>query len=315
MRLQPVVITGASGLLGANLMLNWLSRSWSPIALYGKHPVSFGAPAFGIDLCDTDRVRKLIEREKPCWIVHCAAATNVDWCEDHPAECHGVNVDASRNLALVAKAAGARFVYISTDAVFDGKQGDYWETDAVNPVNVYARSKVLAERAVAEVLPNSLIVRTNIYGWNLQDKLSLAEWMLKNLETGTRFPGFDDVVFSPILVNDLADILSEMMTLQLEGVFHIAGSEHCSKFAFAELLAEVFGLDPDLVIRSRVDSAQLRAPRPRNTSLRTEKAKRALGRSTPGIREGLERFESLRAAKYATHLKAGLVQTGARSIC
>lgn len=301
---QPVLITGASGLLGANLVPDWIARGWSPIALYSAHPVSLEVPAFSVDLCDAPRVNQLIQRHKPGAIVHCAAATNVDWCEDHPAECYRLNVDASRTLAEAAKAVGARFVYISTDAVFDGELGNYQETDTVSPINVYAKSKALAERAVTEVLPESLIVRTNIYGWNLQDKLSLAEWMLRNFEMGAHFKGFDDVVFSPILVNDLADILAEMMTENLTGIFHVAASESCTKFAFAEEIAGLFGMNRNLVERSQVDGAPLRAARPRNISLQTAKVTGTLGRRTPSIREGLERFKSLRAGGYTARLKA-----------
>jgi len=310
MRSEPVLITGASGLLGANLVLNWLQLGWPATALYCKHPVSFGVPSFGVDLCDAKRIRDLVEHQRPAWIVHSAAATSVDWCEDHPAECYRVNVDASRNLAAAAKAVGARFAYISTDAVFDGSKGSYKESDLVCPLNVYARSKVLAEQAVTELLPESLIIRTNIYGWNLQDKLSLAEWMLKNFETKTQFQGFDDVVFSPILVNDLASLLAQMLIQDLKGVFHVAGSESCSKFAFAEQLAEVFGHDRRFVERAYLDDARLRASRPRNTSLQIGKARLALDCSIPGIRDGLERFKRLHETGYTAGLKRAAIQGG-----
>jgi dTDP-4-dehydrorhamnose reductase len=298
------MITGASGLLGSNLVLEWLSRGWSPIALYGRHPVSFAVPSFAIDLRDTKRTAELVQSRKPTWIVHAAAATNLDWCEDHRAECFELNVDASRNLADAAKACGARFVFISTDSVFDGSLGNYKESDPVSPVNVYARSKVLAEAAVAEALPESLIVRTNIYGWNLQDKSSLAEWMLKQFESATRFSGFDDVVYSPILVNDLADCLAELMLRNLHGIFHAVGSESCTKFEFAEHLADTFGQDRHLVERSHIERAPLRAPRPRNTSLAITKLRQALGHGTPGTREGLARFKELRTNGFLARLKA-----------
>jgi dTDP-4-dehydrorhamnose reductase len=231
----------------------------------------------------------------------------VDWCERNHDECLRLNVDVSRNVAEAAKASGAKLVYISTDSVFDGNVGQYRETDPVSPLNVYAKSKLLGERAIAEVLPESLIVRTSIYGWNLQEKLSLSEWMLKQFKTGSRFSGFDDIVFSPILVNELADCLAEMMTLDLHGIFHVGGSEHCSKFEFAEYLADTFGHDPHLVERSKIEFSKLPAVRPRNTSLDIEKLRQALGHGTSRIREGLERFKSLLANGFVARLKAASV--------
>jgi dTDP-4-dehydrorhamnose reductase len=306
-RSHPVLVTGASGLLGANLAMEWFSRGWQLIVLYGRHPVSFGVPAFAIDLRERERTRKVIEDQSPAWIVHCAAATNVDWCENHPGECHEVNVDASRNLAVAAKAIGARLIYISTDAVFDGKRKSYDESDLVCPLNVYAKSKVLAEHAVTEILPDSLIIRTNIFGWNLQAKLSLAEWMLQNFETGTFFQGFDDVVFSPLLANDLSTVLAEMMTLGLKGIFHVASSESCSKFEFAEQIADLFGHDRRLVKRAQIGESKSLARRPNNMSLDTSKLTRALSHRTPTIREGLERFKSLRTAGFVTRLKMAML--------
>jgi dTDP-4-dehydrorhamnose reductase len=128
--------------------------------------------------------------------------------------------------------------------------------------------------------------------------------MLKQFESGTRFSGFDDIVFSPILVNDLADCLAEMMAMDLHGLFHVAGSESCSKFEFAEHLADTFKHDPLLVERSRIEFSNLPTVRPRNTSLETEKLRQALSHPTPGIREGLERFKSLRTDGFVSRLKA-----------
>jgi dTDP-4-dehydrorhamnose reductase len=138
---------------------------------------------------------------RPAWIVHCAAATNVDWCESHPVECMRVNAEAAGALARAARSIGARLVYISTDSVFDGVSGGYRETDPVSPVNHYARSKASGESAVLDEIPDALVLRTNIYGWNLQSKHSLAEWALARLEGGEVVPGFRDVSFSPLLVN------------------------------------------------------------------------------------------------------------------
>jgi dTDP-4-dehydrorhamnose reductase len=300
-----IVITGGSGLLGANLALQWSLQNLDVAALYFEHSVSMhGVHALACNLLDQREIAGAISTLRPEWIVHCAAATNVDWCEANPRQTHRLNVEASRHLAASAKAVGARFVYISTDSVFDGARGSYGESDRPAPVNAYARSKLSGESAVKEQLPGSLIVRTNIYGWNLQPKTSLAEWILTLLEKSTAVPAFQDVVFSPILVNDLADALLEMMRMKLEGTFHVGGSEPCSKREFALQLAEVFQLNHSLVHPRSIYESSLQVPRPLDTSLNTTKAENALGHALPQLRAGLERFKEIRQNGFAARLKA-----------
>jgi dTDP-4-dehydrorhamnose reductase len=300
-----IVITGGSGLLGANLALQWSLRDVDVAALYFEHSLSMpGVRAFPCNLVDEREVAAIVSTLRPEWIVHCAAATNVDWCETNPHRTYRLNVEASRCLAAHANAVGGRFVYISTDAVFNGVLGWYAEPDTPAPINVYAHSKLSGELAVKEELPKSLIIRTNIYGWNLQPKTSLAEWILSLLEEETGVPAFQDVVFSPILTNDLADALLEMMTMNLEGTFHVGGSEPCSKHQFALQLAEVFELNHSLVHPLSISESSLRVLRPLDTSLNTARAENALGHALPPVRAGLERFKELRQNGFAARLKA-----------
>src|SRR5207245_47120 len=156
--------------------------------------------------------------------------------------------------------------------------------------NVYARSKLAGERAVLTESPDALIVRTVIYGWNLGPKQSLAEWILSRFESGSEVPGFDDAVFSPILVNDLGRLLLELVERRASGVCHVAASEACTKFEFARAVAETFGFDPAQIRRASLRSAAPAAPRPLDTSLDTSFVARLLGRSLPGVRPGLARF-------------------------
>ena len=209
----------------------------------------------------------------------------------------------SSALATVAAHFGSQFVYISSDSVFDGTRGGYAEEDDVAPVNAYARSKLEGEIAVRSASPDSLVVRTNIYGWNMQPKASLAEWILSRLEAGSEVPGFQDVVFCPILVNDLGEVILEMLGRRLTGLFHVAGSEACSKYEFALRLAGMFGLDRGLVRPTSVEHSALRAPRPKNTSLCTARVGRALDRPMPSLDAGLERFKALRDSGFVAHLK------------
>jgi dTDP-4-dehydrorhamnose reductase len=300
-----LLITGSGGLLGANLLFFARGRGLDSVGVYYRHGFQLpGTRLVQVDLTDRSAVDEVVGKVRPSWIIHCAGLTNVDACEENPELARRSNSDATRYLAAAARRVGSRMLAVSTDAVFDGKRGLYSEEDRPAPVNVYAETKLQGEQAATDELENALIVRTNIYGWNLQDKRSLADWMLHLMEAGTVVPGFTDVFFSPILVNDLAEVFLEMIDKRLSGIYHVAGSEASSKFNFARRVAETFGLSTALVRRTSVDESGLRAPRPKNVSLVTVKIAAALGRSMPDISSGLAGFKELRDSGYAARLRA-----------
>jgi dTDP-4-dehydrorhamnose reductase len=303
---DTILVTGASGLLGANFVLTAKKRCGNIVALCYPYLLNFpGVKAIEVDLTNSKIARELIRDCQPDWIVHCAALTNVDWCETHRDQTWVGNVEMTRYLATVARDVNAGLVYISTDSVFDGKIGGYSEESPPAPLNVYAESKLAGEKAVRKELDHSLIVRTNIYGWNAQDKMSLAEWMLDRLEAGQTLPGFYDIVFTPILVNHLSEVVLDMIELKLRGIYHVAGSQSCSKYEFALQLAGVFGLNKDLIQSvTGANSVDLKALRPRNTSLRTNKIKEALSRPMPDVEAGLQHFKALRDSGFVRQLKA-----------
>ena len=305
--LLMLLVTGAGGLLGANVLLKAREMGQAVTGFCHRHLFSVpGVSTCAVDLTDRNITRDLVISLRPKRIVHCAAATNVDWCEEHPEEASAINTHASGVLAELAQELGAQLVYISTDAVFDGKRGCYQETDEPAPLNVYAESKLRGEQEVLRRNPSALVVRVNIYGWNAQNKFSLAEWILAQLLSGKQVPGFTDVQFTPILVNDLAEVLLTMLDRGLSGLYHVGGSEKISKFEFARRVASVFGLDPGQVVPARIAEAQLRAQRPPDMSLNTEKVRAALGYPMPDVETGLRRFRELQEAGYPQKLKSYL---------
>ena len=209
-------------------------------------------------------------------------------------------------MAEIAHKLNARFIYVSTDSVFDGKKGNYVETDLPAPLNVYAHSKLAGERETLERNPSTVVVRVNIYGWNAQNKESLAEWILGRLEKGEEVLGFTDVFFTPILVNHLVPILFQALQHELAGLYHVSGSERISKFEFARRLATAFGFDPGQVMPCQVKDMKLRAPRPLDISMDTDKIRTALGCSLPDVDAGLSEFRHLRDSEYPQALKRGL---------
>ena len=299
-----IVVTGASGLLGASVLLHARDLRLEVAGLCYRHLLCVpGARVLRVDLTDHRATQAIIASLQPKIIIHCAAMTNVDWCEDHPSEAEQVNVHAASFLAETASNLNAGFVYISTDSVFDGERGNYSETDKPAPINVYAKSKLCGEHRVLRHHPSTLVVRTNIYGWNVQSKQSLAEWILQRLAERKQVPGFTDVYFAPMLVNDLAEILLAMLDRNLTGPYHVVGSERISKYEFARRLAATFGFEPGRVIATRVAQVGLRADRPLDISLSTEKVRLALGRAMPDVESGLRRFRALYDVGYPQQLK------------
>lgn len=291
-----LLVTGSTGLVGATLVLA-VSKRYEVVAGSRRPMIEFpGVESVELDLASAESIAAAVSAARPTVVVHCAAETRVDWCEDHPDETMRVNVEGTARLGRAAASVGARLLYLSTDSVFDGARGAYVEEDEPRPLNVYARSKWLGEQAVRREAPDHLIVRTNLYGWNLAPRVGLAEWILGKLRRGEEVPGFRDVVFSPLLADDLVDLLLDMIARDLKGLYHLGARDAVSKHEFALALAREFGLDGGLVRPASITSAGLRAARPPVTNLNPARAEAALGKPMPLVAEGLRRFRRLEAS-------------------
>ena len=302
--MKRVLVTGASGLLGGNLALDWRD-GYEVVAGSRATPAQIeGCRAVCIDIADPENTRATLHQITPEIVVHCAAETRVDDCQRHPEEARRANVVGTENLARAAADVGALLVYISTDSVFDGRSSLYSESAQPNPLNVYALSKLEGEQATRRLAPEHLIVRTNIYGWNARPKLSLAEWILERVNSEGRVAGFRDVFFSPILANDLGEVLVTLIEGGHRGLFHVGGREPISKYEFARAVCGVFGLDAGSVDAVSVASADFVAPRPLDTSLDVSKVSTAAGRAMPSVLEGLKRFRRLLETGHTAQLRA-----------
>jgi len=307
-RSGTILVTGASGLLGASIISLAQEQGRKVVGLYHSHPVDVdGVKLLAADLAHEGDALRVFMEVDPSSVIHCVAATGVDWCEEHPEEAHQYNAKMAAVIAGITARSGARLLHISTDSVFDGGSGNYTERDAPAPVNVYAETKLQGEREVLRENPAAAIARVNFYGWNAQNKQSLAEWILERLNTGNLVPGFSDVVFCPVLANDLAEVLLALLDQNLAGLYHVVGSEAVSKYEFARRVASTFGFNPEQVIPARLADAGLKARRPLNTSLNTGKICAALGHAMPDLESGVRRFAQLRDNGYADRFKQRLI--------
>lgn len=291
---ETLLVTGAAGLLGANLRVRAADAGWRVVGLTRRDA----------ELTDAEQVRRALARERPRLVVHAAAMTNVDECERDPARARRDNVDAAAVVARACAEAGTGLIHVSTDSVFDGERGRYKESDPARPLNVYARTKLEAEGEVLAALPAALVLRTNFYGWSPGAKPSLAEGVLRALREGRQYRGFADVFFTTLLVDDLCEWALEAWGRGASGVLHLAGGERCSKFEFARSLAREFGLDEALVKASSIADLSLPALRPRDPSLDCSRAEGIVARRLPGVLEGLRRFKELERSGYPSRLRA-----------
>ncbi len=301
--MATVLVTGASGLLGANLIIEALDDHQVVGVCYQHGMAVRGAEIVSADLSRAGVARELLQTYQPDWVVNAAAATSLEMCEDDPEMAFRLNGDMAGHVAEAAEQVDAGLIHISTDAVFDGQQGDYIESDEPHPLSVYAESKLAGERVVANEHPDAAIVRTNFYGWNLQPKQSLAEMFLGLLENGVRCRGFTDVFVNTILVNDLVQVLLKMIAAGVSGTYHVGGGECISKYDFGIHLAETFDLDGSLIEPISVDQMNFKARRAKQLCMKGDKIERKLGIKLPSIDAGLMRFRGLRENGYAECLK------------
>ena len=289
-----VLVTGASGLLGSNVVRE-AERVFDVTAVVHEHPIEFdNAEVKQADLTDVAQTNTLITTTKPDWVIHCAAETALDELESAPQRAKLVNVELTRNVAHACANVDAQMLYVSTDSVFSGDDGPYSETDRPEPKNVYAQSKLGGEETAAAQLPDCLIVRTNLFGWSPGKKRSLAEWFYQNLRMGVSVPGFTDVFFSPVYAPELAQIFFRMLQADYRGLYHVPGADCVSKFEFGVRLALTFGFDQELIQPAKAEQIDWEAERPKRTCLDGSKLADELGLELPDLGDGM------------THLRADL---------
>jgi dTDP-4-dehydrorhamnose reductase len=284
------LIVGASGFIGSVLHS---ACGVDAVGTYCHHPAD---GLRQLDLCDAGAVQRLVADVRPALIIHPAAQPNVDWCEDHAEESHAINVAGTRHMAEAARAAGARYVFFSTDYVFDGSAGPYREDAATDPPNVYGRHKLEAERAVASVLDDYLIVRVcGVYGFERQGK-NFVMGLLARAKRGEPMNVPSDQWGNPTYADNLAAAVRELALSGHRGVYHVVGPDHLDRITFARFACSVFGLDPGFLRPRTTAELGQRARRPLRGGLDTTKVRAVLVTPLLAPRQGLELMkERLRA--------------------
>ncbi len=287
---MKLLVTGSSGLLGLNLALEAMSAHQVTGVDRGR---LLSAPFHTIkaDLLAPGAIDSILDAAQPDWLIHCAALADLEACEGNPDLARRLNADLPGELASACLRRGIALVHISTDAVFDGeKDGFYTEADVPTPLGIYSQTKLAGERAALESNPHAIAARVNFYGWSLSGRHSLAEFFFNNLTNNKSMSGFTDVIFCPMLVNDLARLLLAMLEKRLSGLYHAVGPQAMSKYQFGVEIARKFSLRESEISPKSILSASLTTRRSHNLQLSTNKLSTDLGRSLPEFSTGLDEF-------------------------
>jgi dTDP-4-dehydrorhamnose reductase len=272
-----ILITGAGGMLGSDVCRAASAAGLEVVAL--DHAA--------LDVADRGAVESAVAHERPGAVVNCAAWTDVDGAESSVEAAMAANRDGAGNVARAAVAHGAWTVHISSDYVFDGsKSGPYVESDPVNALSAYGRSKLEGERAVAAAATDAhTIVRSSwLFG---TDGRCFPKTILRLASEREELTVVDDQVGCPTFTGHLALALLELVVGErIPGVVHVAGGGQCSWFEFASQIVESAGLACRVVPGKTADLDRA-APRPAYSVLRSE---RRGAPELPDWHEGLEEF-------------------------
>ena len=289
-----ILITGSNGLLGQKLVKH-LTKNNIPFIATSKgknrNPDCMDASYSTMDICSVEDIKSVFDRFIPTHVIHTAAMTNVDECEEFPFECEKLNVEATQLLFNAVQKIGAHFQLLSTDFVFDGLKGNYSETDTPNPLSVYARSKVAAENLVlTSSYPKFSIVRTIIlYGKaNNLSRSNIVCWAKEALSKGQPMTIIDDQFRSPTWADDLAWACIRICDLQKTGIYHIAGPETMSIYDLVLRIAKFYSFSTDFLTKTDSLSLNQKAKRPPKTGFDLQKAQFELSYKPKTLEETLK---------------------------
>lgn len=275
---MKIVVTGVKGQLGFDVVKELLRRGYNEV--------------FGIDIDDLDitnvlAVNSFFLNVNPEVIIHCAAYTSVDKAEDNKDICMRVNVDGTKNLVDQARKYNAKFIYISTDYVFDGeKKGEYKTTDIPNPQSIYGISKYLGELEVLKHNKHFIIRISWVFGKN---GFNFVKTMLRFGSEKKSLKIIDDQIGSPTYTYDLSKLLVDFAETDKYGVYHATNEGSCTWYEFANEIFKLAKIEIS-VIPIKTSEYPTKAIRPMNSLMSKEKLDEYGIKRLPNWKDALKRY-------------------------
>ena len=288
--MNRLLITGASGFLGGHLCE--LAKShWQVIgSYYQNNIIPDYIQAIPFNLIDPQSIERTLNRMRPDAVIQ-AAVLQVDACERNPQFGQAINIDSSQIIAKWCYENSSRFIYISSDLVFDGEKGMYSEEDKAVPKMLYGKNKLDAEKAVMNSHSGACLVRLPfMYGNPVYGGSHFLTGLLENLEHDKAVNVFHDQYRTPGLVDNMAEAILEIALHNFSGLIHICGTSRCSREEFARCVCQLFEYDENLLNSISMFDIELPALRPRDVSLNSTLARGLLKTRLLGYREGLKKL-------------------------
>lgn len=290
---MKIVLTGSNGLLGQKLVqklrhdpeVDLVATSRGANRLLHQEDYQYEA----LDIADAKAVQNCLQKHRPDALIHTAAMTHVDQCEQDQEACHKLNVEAVRYLVEACAITETHLVHLSTDFIFDGADGPYTETDDPDPVSYYGESKLRGEQIIQGSGISAAILRT-ILVYGVAENMSrsnLVLWAKKSLEEDKSIKVVDDQFRSPTLAEDLAEGCVLAAKQRATGIYNISGPKTFSILELVWQIADFWNLNKGLITAVSSNTLDQPAKRPPRTGFDISKAQRELGYEPHSFTEGL----------------------------
>jgi dTDP-4-dehydrorhamnose reductase len=281
---MKILILGSSGMLGREFV-NIFKEKYEVYGIDINDIRNLGDKYFSINLLNELELKKFLEKKIFDIIINSVAIVDLKKCETDKKLAEDLHVNLNKNFIEYCNKNNTKYIYISTDSVFDGETGNYKEDSIAKPLNNYAYTKFLGEKEV-EKIKNHMIVRTNILGCT-ENQNSLFKWAYENLKDNIEINGFEDVIFSPISVFRLSELINELVKINYQGLINVVNDTVLSKYEFLNILKEMMSSTSKI---NKVKIQNTDIIRPKNTSLNNELLHSILKNINLDLKEDIERI-------------------------
>ena len=271
MQKKNILITGGSGLLATNWANLIKKKHCVILALHQRKIAPSGVKTIKLALNSKIEIARALTENNIDFVLHTVGITNVETCEKNPELAEKTNVGLTKNVTRACMDYGAKLIHISTDHLFAGNTSFASEEKPCMPINMYGKTKYMAEQFILGNNKEALIIRSNFFGWGTSYRASFSDFIINNLRNNRNIELFDDVFYTPILIAELVKSVHQLIDLNAKGIFNVTSCERLSKYEFGMKIAHIFNLNTRLITRSQIEKKTNLVKRPKDMSLSNTK--------------------------------------------